>query len=204
MGFYRDRVLPAVIDQAMRQAALAPYRARVAPLAEGRILEIGVGSGHNLPLYGDRAEEVIGLEPSAGLLGRARAGAGRAVRPVRLMEGSAEAIPLDRASVDTVVSTWTLCSIENAARALSEVRRVLRPGGRLLFVEHGRSPDRGVVRWQNRLNPAWKVIGGGCNLNRPIDEMIAVAGFEIERLETGYASGPRLMTFMYEGVARPA
>jgi ubiquinone/menaquinone biosynthesis C-methylase UbiE len=123
--------------------------------------------------------------------------------PVSFIEASAEVIPLDDHSVDTIVTTWTLCSIPEAAMALAEIRRVLRPSGRLLFVEHGLAPDEGVRRWQNWLTPAWKKISGGCHLNRPIRTMIEGAGFQIDHVHTGYMPGPKPMTFMYEGGARP-
>ena len=123
---------------------------------------------------------------------------------LELIEGSAEAIPLPDQSVDTVVSTWTLCTIPDVARALAEMRRVLMPHGRLVFAEHGRSTDPRVIRWQNRLTPLWKRIGGGCHLNRPIGTLIEEAGFRIEQIQTGYMEGPRPMTYMYEGVARPS
>jgi ubiquinone/menaquinone biosynthesis C-methylase UbiE len=124
-------------------------------------------------------------------------------RPVELIEGSAETIPLGNATVDTVVTTWTLCSIPDAAGALTEMRRVLKPGGRLLFVEHGRSPDPNVVWWQDRLTPIWKRLGGGCHLNRTIRSLIEGTGFQFDRCETGYMPGPKPLTFMYEGAARP-
>jgi ubiquinone/menaquinone biosynthesis C-methylase UbiE len=123
--------------------------------------------------------------------------------PVEFIEGSAEAIPLKDASVDTVVTTWTLCSIPDALQALRDMRRVLRPGGRLLFVEHGRAPDPNVIWWQDRLTPVWKRLGGGCHLNRAIGTLIEGAGFQFDRLQTGYMRGPKPMTFMYEGSARP-
>jgi ubiquinone/menaquinone biosynthesis C-methylase UbiE len=188
---------------AMRRGDLNPYRGRVVPAAEGRILEIGVGSGLNLPFYSQRAERVIGLDPSPKLLSMARQAARSSSGPVEFVEGSAEAIPLEDASVDTVVTTWTLCSIPDAPRSLREMRRVLKLGGRLLFVEHGRAPDSGVRWWQNHLNPAWKRVGGGCHLNRAIGTLIEGAGFQFERIETGYMRGPRPMSFMYEGSARP-
>lgn len=203
MSFYQDRVLPHLIHLSMRQRNLLAYRQRVIPAAEGRVLEIGVGSGLNLPLYTGRAKRVIGLDPSPRLLAMAREASGGAAVPIELVEGSAEAIPLDDKSVDTVVTTWTLCTIPDAGRALGEMRRVLRPGGQLLFVEHGRSPDAGVRHWQDRLTPVWKRIGGGCHLNRGIAELIETAGFRMDRLETGYMNGPKPMTFMYEGSARP-
>jgi ubiquinone/menaquinone biosynthesis C-methylase UbiE len=119
----------------------------------------------------------------------------------RLIEGSAESIPLDSASIDTVVITWTLCSIPDVAKALSEIRRVLSPGGQLLLVEHGLAPDENERKWQHRLTPLWERIAGGCHLDRPIAELVESAGFEMKHLETGYMQGPKPMTFMYEGVA---
>jgi ubiquinone/menaquinone biosynthesis C-methylase UbiE len=203
MGFYQDRILPFVIHRAMRQRNLAAYRDRVVPAAEGRVLEIGIGSGLNLPFYTRKAEHVIGLDPSPRLLSMARQAARPALGPVEFVEGSAEAVPLEDGSVDTVVTTWTLCSIPDVARSLRELRRVLKPGGRLLFVEHGRAPDASVRWWQDRLNPAWKRLGGGCHLNRAIETLIEGAGFQFERIETGYMRGPRPLAFMYEGSARP-
>ena len=133
----------------------------------------------------------------------ARQAAG-AVRPaIGFLEASAEAIPLDDASLDTVVTTWTLCSIPDARRALAEMRRVLKPGGRLLFAEHGLAPEAGVRKWQDRLTPMWKAIAGGCHLNRPIQSLIEAPGFAIEGLKTGYLPGPKIMTFLYEGAAQP-
>jgi ubiquinone/menaquinone biosynthesis C-methylase UbiE len=203
MGFYQDRILPRLIDLTMGQARFAAYRGRVVPAAEGRVLEIGIGSGLNLPFYGRSVRQVIGLDPSRRLLAMARQAEPSGAGAVELVEGSAEEIPLERASVDSIVTTWTLCSIPDAPRALAEMRRVLRPGGRLLFVEHGRAPEPNIVWWQDRLTPAWKRLGGGCHLNRAIATLIEGAGFGLDRLETGYMRGPRPMTFMYEGSARP-
>jgi ubiquinone/menaquinone biosynthesis C-methylase UbiE len=202
MGFYNDIILPRVCDLVMRNAQLRPYRERVIGAAEGRVLEIGIGSGRNLPFYRPQVTELLALEPSPQLTAMARH-APHPSMPVSFIEASAEAIPLDDRSVDTVVTTWTLCSIPDAAMALTEMRRVLRPGGKLLFVEHGMAPDRNVRRWQDWLTPAWKCISGGCHLNRPISAMIESAGFRIDRVETGYMPGPKAMTFMYEGSARP-
>ena len=203
MGFYADRVLPCLLHAAMRQDVLLPFRTRVAGAAEGRVLEIGIGSGLNLPFYGPGVKEVVGIDPSSALLAKA-AGAAAGVRlPVRLVQGSAEALTLDSSSVDTVVSTWSLCTISDAGRALAEVRRVLRPGGALLFVEHGRAPEPGVARWQDRLDPLWTRIAGGCHLNRPMDIMMTDAGFQFDALRTSRAPGPRTHTFLFEGRARP-
>jgi ubiquinone/menaquinone biosynthesis C-methylase UbiE len=202
VGFYADRILPRLIDMAMRQETLLPYRRRLVPMARGRVLEIGVGSGANLPLYA-AGVHVVGLEPSPRLLSMARAAARNAGLSVDLIEGSAEALPLDERSIDTVVTTWTLCSIPDIDAALREVRRVLKPSGQWLFVEHGLSPDETVRRWQHWLTPLNRRIAGGCHLDRPIRTLIEDAGFGIDHLDQGYMKGPRPMTFLYEGVARP-
>jgi ubiquinone/menaquinone biosynthesis C-methylase UbiE len=203
MGFYSDIILPRLCDLAMRNKQLTPFRERVIGAAEGTVLEIGVGSGMNLPFYRPPVQEVLALEPAPRLVTMARSASRETSMPVRFLEASAEAIPLDQHSVDTIVTTWTLCSIPQAATALADMRRVLRPGGKLLFVEHGMAPDEGVRWWQDRLTPAWRRISGGCHLNRPIRSMIEGAGFRIDRIETGYIPGPKPMTFMYEGSAWP-
>lgn len=203
MGFYRDVIVPRLCDVSMRNKLLRPYRERVTGGAEGRVLEIGAGAGMNLPLYGTRVTEILVLEPDHHLMTKAGQKAAAAHRPVTFLEAPAETIPLDDSSVDTVVTTWTLCSIKDATRALGEMRRVLRPNGQLLFVEHGLAPDTSVRKWQNRIDPVWTRISGGCHLNRPISAMIETNGFKIGRIDTGYAPGPKPMTFFYEGSARP-
>jgi ubiquinone/menaquinone biosynthesis C-methylase UbiE len=203
MAFYNDFILPRLINLAMRNKELRPFRERVIGAAEGRVLEIGVGSGMNLPFYRSPVREILALEPAPRLVSMAKRAPRAAGIPVSFLEAFAEAIPLDEHSVDTVVTTWTLCSIPQAAVALAEMRRVLRPGGKLLFAEHGQAPDASVRLWQDRLTPAWRYIGGGCHLNRPIRSMIETAGFRIDRIETGCIPGPKPMTFMYEGSARP-
>jgi ubiquinone/menaquinone biosynthesis C-methylase UbiE len=203
MGFYRDQILPWLINRSMRQKHLADYRSRVVAAAEGRVLEIGIGSGLNLPFYSSNVRQVIGLEPSSTLLAMAdRAGRAGSWR-LELIKGCAEAIPLEDACAETVVTTWTLCSIADVRKALGEMRRVMKSGGRLLFLEHGLAPEANVRWWQDRLTPIWKRIGGGCHLNRAINSLIEGAGFEFDRLATGYMRGPKPMTFMYEGSARP-
>ena len=202
MGFYQNQIVPLLTSLSMQNGHLAAYRDRVVPAATGRVLEVGVGSGLNLPYYSADVQQVIGLEPSPKLLNMARR-VGRRSFPVDLIEGSAEKIPLETATVDTVVTTWTLCTIPDVDRALLEMRRALKPSGRLLFVEHGRAPDPNVVWWQDWLTPIWRRVGGGCHLNRAIASLIEGAGFRLERLETGYMRGPKPMTFMYEGSARP-
>jgi ubiquinone/menaquinone biosynthesis C-methylase UbiE len=204
VSLYSDYILPHFINLSMRKGDLTPYRERVISRAEGRVLEIGIGSGHNLQLYGKSVEELLGLEPSPQLMSMAQRESVRCRRTLTLIAGSAEAIPMEDHYVDTVVTTWTLCSIPRARDALTEMRRVLRPGGQLLFVEHGLAPEAAVQRWQERLTPMWKRIGGGCHLNRPIRTLIESAGFSIADLNTGYMRGPRPLTYMYEGRATPA
>jgi ubiquinone/menaquinone biosynthesis C-methylase UbiE len=203
MGFYQDQIVPLLINLTMRRRDLAAYRSRVVPAADGRVLEIGIGSGLNLPFYSRNVERLIGLDPSAKLLSMVRRSQKRNSSSAELIEGSAEAIPLENSSIDTVVTTWTLCSIPDVGRALREMRRLLRPSGRLLFIEHGLAPEPNVRWWQDRLTPVWKRVGGGCHLNRAIQMLIENAGFQFERLETGYMRGPKPFTFMYEGSARP-
>jgi ubiquinone/menaquinone biosynthesis C-methylase UbiE len=202
MGFYQEQILPWLVHLSMRQRRLAPYRNRVVSTATGRVLEVGIGSGLNLPFYGNTVTDVIGLEPSRKLLDMTTAAARKSQIPLRLIEGTAEAIPIEDHSVDAVVTTWTMCSIPEIQSVLLEMRRVLRPSGRLLFVEHGRAPEPSVRWWQDHLTPAWKHLSGGCHLNRAIAELIENVGFRIERLDKGYMQGPKPMTFMYEGTAR--
>jgi ubiquinone/menaquinone biosynthesis C-methylase UbiE len=204
VGLYNDVILPKLCHLAMRNRRLTPYRKRVVASAAGRVLEIGIGSGLNLPFYPAVVREILGLEPSPQLVSMAKEAAAASPSLVTFIEGSAESIPLDSESIDTVVTTWTLCTIPQAATALDEMRRVLKPSGRLLFVEHGLAPDESVRKWQDRLTPAWRCLSGGCHLNRPIRRMIEHAGFRLDRIESDYMPGPKLMTFMYEGAARPA
>lgn len=204
MGFYGDHVVPWLVDRAMANEDLLEYRRRVVRAAQGRVLEIGIGSGHNLPFYGPSVTEILGIEPSQALIDKARQRARATHRTVSFLQGSAEAIPLDAGSVNSVVTTWTLCSIPDVGAALAEMRRVLKPGGELLFVEHGKAPDPWVARWQDWLTPAWKPLAGGCHLNRPIGDLIRRTGFRTTDLRTGFAPGPRPFTFMYEGRACPA
>lgn len=201
MGFYDKCIFPWLVDVAMRNREATRYRSIIVPQAAGRTLEIGVGSGLNLPFYGSRVEMLYALDPSEELLAMAQKKARDAEVPVSFLSHSGEAIPLDDCSIDTVVMTWTLCSIADPIKALVEMERVLKPGGALLFVEHGLAPDAGVQRWQNRLNRPWKKLTGGCNINRKMDELIESAGFRIIELEKQYAEGPRIMSFMYCGRA---
>src|SRR5262249_42170360 len=200
MALYRDHVLPCFTHLAMSNRGLIEYRRRMVSQARGRVLEIGIGSGLNLPFYGRQVASVDGIDPSGVLL--RRAGRHSAVR-AELVEASAEIIPFDNNVFDTVVTTWTLCTIPQVISALREMRRVLREDGCLLFVEHGLAPDRGVAWWQQRLTPGWKCLGGCCHLNPKIDDLVTASGFHIDELGTGYMQGRNPFAFMYEGVARP-
>ena len=202
MGFYARHILPRLIDLAMSNKYSTRQREIWIPRARGEVLEIGIGSGRNLPFYPAAVEHVYGVEPSVELQQMARQQAGKTHVKVDFLTQSAEvSLPLPDASIDTVVSTWTLCSIPKAADALNEMRRVLKPGGSLIFLEHGRSPDASVVAWQDRLTPLWKRFTGGCHLNRKPDDLILGAGFQINELKTFYLPGPRPMTFTYQGLA---
>ena len=202
MGFYSKRILPVLMDLAMRNEAARSERAQWVPLAAGEVLEVGAGSGLNFAYYASRVSRLYALEPSEELRQMAARLAQRAPCPVVFLGASAVAIPLADESVDTVVTTWTLCSIADAGRALHEIRRVLRRDGRLIFVEHGRSPDPRVVRWQDGLTPVWRRIAGGCHLNRQIDALIAAGGFDLTELKRSYVAGPRVGAYFYRGVAR--
>lgn len=205
MNLYQRVVVPKLVELSMRQPQMQAYRRRLVPGARGRVLEIGVGSGANLPFYAGDVREVVGVDPSEELLEMAQRRAAEARRPVTLTRASAASMPLDDASFDTIVMTWTLCSIAEPAAALGEMQRVLKPGGALLFIEHGLSPDPGVARWQRRLTPVWRRFTGGCRLDRKMDDLFRTAGFELPELRNEYAEGPRPMTYMYEGRAvRPA
>lgn len=203
MGLYARFVLPRLLSAAMRQPDLVPFRSLVGQSASGRVLEVGIGPALNLPFYGPDVTAVVGIDSSAELLAMAERRRSDQPFDVQLFEGSAEALPLDTGSIDTVVTTWTLCTVPNAAVVLSEARRVLKPGGRLLFAEHGRASDKAVARWQDWLDPVWTRIAGGCHMNRPIADLIAGAGFRLDSLETAHIAGPKVLTFMYSGSATP-
>jgi len=204
VGFYNRYVLPLGIHLACRGKPIARQRSKVVPFARGRVLEVGIGSGLNLPFYDPgKVDKVWGLDPSAELRTFAEKAARKVGFEVEFLGLPGEEIPLDDGSVDTVVVTYTLCTIPEAGAALRQMRRVLKPGAELLFCEHGAAPDDNVRRWQDRLDPIWSRIGGGCHLNRPIVDLIHQAGFRIERVESGYIPGPKTHTFNYWGMARP-
>jgi SAM-dependent methyltransferase len=200
MNPYNRYVLPWVVEKGCGIAPVSEKRRRLIPRASGRVLEVGVGTGHNLPFYSAAGvTEVIALDPAEQMQPRARERAEQSGVVVRMLGMSAERIPLEDDSVDTVVTTFTLCSIPDPATAVSEMRRVLRPGGRLLFAEHGRAPTEGVRRWQRRLEPIQKRLAGGCHLGRDMPALLG-AEFELIELDEGYLPGPKAANYLYTGV----
>jgi len=205
MGLYAKYVLPRLIELAMRNPEITPIRAELISRSAGTVLELGIGSGLNLRFYPAGVQRIYGVDPSLELQERARPRASEAPAPVEfLLQSAAERLPLADSSIDTAGHQFGgFVPQLGDGRALREVRRVLRPAGRLLFAEHGRSPDARVRLWQERVNPVWKRIGGGCHVNRPIDELIRAAGFEVDALQTRYLPGPRILTYTYQGSAHP-
>lgn len=206
MAFYNRVILPNLIGTACKQSPIMKQRAKIVPEADGVVVEIGMGAAPNLPLYdSSRVKTVIGIEPNAGLRKKAARSIQQYSLPVELVDAVAEDLPLEAATADTVVLTYTLCSLPDVAGAMAEIRRVLKPGGRLLFCEHGAAPDAGVLKWQSRIEPVWKVFAGGCHLARPIDRLITEGGFSIDKLEAGYMpKTPRIVAYDYIGAAKVA
>lgn len=205
MGLYDRYILPRVLDLACGVSAVRKQREKVVPKAHGRVLEIGVGSGLNLEHYDpSRIEVLIGLDPSPELRRMAERRAQKAKLEVEWLGLEAERIPLDDASIDSIVITYTLCTIPDTTAALSEMRRVLKPGGELHFSEHGRAPHPDVARFQDRLTPYWKKFSGGCALNRDIPALLREAQFELTELDTMYMpKTPRALGHTFWGCARP-
>lgn len=202
MGLYDRHVLPYLIDFACGMGAVMKARSQIVPLAQGRVLEIGIGSGLNLSFYDpQRVAVVVGVDPSADMQRLARDRAAHCQVPVEMIALELGQIQAEDASFDDIVCTFTLCTIPDALAALKEMRRVLKAGGRLLFCEHGLAPDLPVVRWQKRLTPLWKPLAGGCHLDRDIPALIEAGGFHIRQLDSGYLKGPRPMTHVYRGWA---
>lgn len=205
-SFYDRYVLPRLISCACAGPSIMKQRAKVVPLAAGRVLELGIGGGLNLAFYNPaKVTEVIGVDPSAELRARAESAPHAEGLKVSVREGTAEALPFDPASFDAVVCTFTLCSVRSPAAALAEAKRVLKPGGRLLFCEHGLAPDPGVARWQRRIEPVWKAIAGGCHLTRPVTAAIEAAGFAVAEPQSMYLPGaPRFAGWNEWGTALAA
>ena len=203
-NWYDARIMPRLITFACGQKEIEDRRRIVVPFARGQVFELGCGGGLNQKLYDPaRITGFSGIDPHASLLSSARAEAERKGWEVDLRQGVGEAIPFADSSFDTVVCTYTLCSVQDQAQVLSELRRILRPGGQLLFLEHGRAPDPGIARWQERIEPVWKPLAGGCHLTRPIGSALRGAGFAVEPLGQAYLpKAPKVMGWMEWGVAR--
>jgi ubiquinone/menaquinone biosynthesis C-methylase UbiE len=202
MGFYIKYFLPRTVHFLCSAKPIRKQREKVVPLAAGRVLEIGIGSGLNLPHYDPaKVQQVWGLDPSIELWALAEKTAAQVEFNLEFIKGDAEAIPLDDRSADTVLVTYTLCTVLDVLTALKEVHRVLKPDGQLIFCEHGAAPDAAVRRWQNRLNPIWKRFGDGCNLNLPIPSLLEQSGFKIRGMDTMYLPGWKPATFNYWGTA---
>jgi ubiquinone/menaquinone biosynthesis C-methylase UbiE len=203
MSFYDDHILPHVINMACGTKPVLKQREKIVPQAEGRILEIGMGSGINIPYYNpEKVEKVWGLEPSEGMRRKAQTRVDAAPFDLEWLGLPGEEIPLDDNSADTIVLTYTLCTIPDWRAAVDQMRRVLKPGGKLLFSEHGKAPDEAVLKWQNRINPLWMKMAGGCHLNRDIPKLLREGGFDIKKLDSMYVpSTPKVAGFTYWGYA---
>jgi ubiquinone/menaquinone biosynthesis C-methylase UbiE len=202
MGFYDDKILPRLINAACGVKPSMKQREKIVPRAEGDVLEIGFGSGLNVPYYDTKkVRKIFGLEPSEGMRKLAADRVAGSQLNIEFIDLPGEEIPLEANSVDTVLMTYTLCTISDVPAALEGMRRVLKPGGKLLYCEHGKAPDENVHRWQNRLNPAWGKVTGGCNMNRDIPALIEASGFSISSDERMYIPGPRILCYNYWGGA---
>lgn len=203
MGLYDKYCLAPFINCACGTKPILYQRKKIVPLCTGRVLEVGMGSALNLPYYDrDKVEFIWGLEPSEAMREKARPNIEKSGLDVKLIDLPGEEIPLEDNSVDSILLTYTLCTIPDWSTALQQMRRVLKPGGRLVFTEHGEAPDEGVLRWQNRINPIWKKLAGGCNLNRKIPRLLTDSGFTIDELDAMYLpSTPKLFAYNYWGVA---
>lgn len=203
MRFYEERILPHLVDRACSMGQVRHLRSQIVPHAHGRVLEVGMGSGLNLEFYNrDQVDMVYGLEPSEGMRRKAIPNIDRSPVSVEWLSLPGEQIPLPDASIDTVLLTFTLCTIPDWRKALEQMKRVLKPGGDLLFLEHGEAPHEATRKWQHRITPAWKKVAGGCHLNRHIADLITHAGFEIQELENLYMpNAPKIAGYLYKGRA---
>ena len=203
MGFYDTYLLPRLVHFTCGLKPAMKQRQKVVPLASGRVLEIGIGSGLNIPFYdSSKVSHLWGLDPSPDMWSIALQNAAEHHLDAEYLQSEAESIPLDGNVANTVVMTYTLCTIPEPESALTEIRRVLKPGGRLLFCEHGKAPDESVLRWQQRLNPVWKRFSGGCNIHRDIPGLLQAACFTIEDDNRMYIPGARPLSYNYWGTAR--
>ena len=204
MSFYNKYILPKVLNCACASKPINYQRDKIVPLAEGVVLDIGIGSGLNIPFYNKtKIKQLYGLDPSKELLDIAKSVAKKENLEIEFLECGAESIPLPGKSIDTVLITYTMCTIPDVALSNSEIIRVLKDDGKLLFCEHGLAPDKNIAKWQKRINPLWSKIAGGCNLNRDIPNLISSSGFKISNMEEMYLpSTPKFAGYNYWGVAK--
>ncbi|WP_371396609.1 class I SAM-dependent methyltransferase [Fretibacter rubidus] len=204
MGFYQKHVLPFCLNKACGVKPISKQRQKIVPLASGRVLEIGIGSGLNLPHYNaENVTEIIGVDPDDHIWKRSKTMREACPIPVRRIGLSGEQIPMDDNTVDSVVVTYALCTIPDPVRALREMARILKPGGAIYFSEHGMAPDVSVQKWQGRIDPLWKKLAGGCHSGRDIPDLFQAAGIGFEQLEQMYIPGPKVLSYNYWGIARP-
>ena len=204
MGFYARHILPCCLDKACSVGPIDKQRSKIIPLAKGRVLEIGIGSGLNLPHYdAAHVSTVIGVDPDAHIWARGQNRRNAANFPIERIGLSGEDIPMESETADTVVVTYSLCTIPDPVKALREMRRILKPGGNILFSEHGKAPDAAIHKWQKRIDPIWGKLAGGCHSGRDIPDIFRQADLEFETLEEMYIPGPKVLSYNYWGIARP-
>ena len=202
MGFYSRAILPTVLDLACGTKPIRKQREKVVPQAKGTVVEIGIGSGLNLPFYeASQIERVIGIDPDDAVWAKAADRVAACDFPVERMGLSGESLPLENQCADTVLVTYALCTIPDPVAALREMGRVLKPGGEILFTEHGKAPDPKVARWQRRIDPVWKRLAGGCHSGRDIPALFDQAGLRLARLDEMYVPGPKVLSYNYWGAA---
>jgi len=203
MNLYNKYILPKAVNWACKQKPMSFQRKKIIPFAEGNVLEIGIGSGLNLPFYSkDKVKHLTAIEPSLETWNKSIVNLEKLPFEFEFHQAFAENIPAGNNSFDTVVLTYTLCTIKDTLKSLEEIRRVLKSNGKLLFCEHGKAPDKSIQKWQNRINPLWKIVGGGCNLNKDIPKLIKGNGFTLKEMETMYIPGWKPASFNYWGAAK--
>ncbi len=203
MSIYERYCLPHLLNLACNLRAVQQQRKKIVPLAKGKVLEVGMGTGLNIPYYdSDKIDFIWGLEPSEGMRKKAQSVIKKAPFEIRWLGVAGEEIPLEDNSVDSIVLTYTLCTIPDWYAALQQMSRVLKQDGSLIFCEHGEAPTENIRRWQKRVNPLWNRVAGGCNLNRPIPYLIEEGGFTIQKMDSQYIDGPKIAAFNYWGTAR--
>ena len=202
MSLYENHFLPRLLDFCCGMEGFQNKRSQIVPMAHGRVLEIGIGSGLNFEHYNfDKIDEIVGVDPAVSSIVMARSRASQYNSKISFIESSAESIALESSSFDCVVVGYSLCTIPEPLKALAEARRLMKPTGSLLFMEHGLAPEQNIQKWQHRLTPGWKKIAGGCNLNRDIADLISASGFQFKSLKKKYIKGPKILSFQYYGEA---